>query len=330
MGKSSIFSSVKEFIQLETRIGPECAGQRLDQALAAAWADYSRSMITGWIRAGAVEVDGRAVKPNFRLGGGEHVTLGAEIRAREDNPEPEAIALDIRYRDDDVFVINKPPGLVVHPGSGNPAGTLVNALLHVDPGLASLPRAGLVHRLDKDTSGCLVVARNLKAHNHLIRAMKKRLIKRHYQALVWGEVIAGGTIDAAIDRHPVDRRKQVVTPRGREAVTHYRVARRVAGGTLLDVRLETGRTHQIRVHLTHIGFPIVGDPVYGRRGSPAGLSDAQREAWRRFGRQALHAAELAFPSPGDGVEVAVSAPMPEDFRELLEVLQLVLPPAAER
>lgn len=320
----------KEFIELEVSIGPDAAGLRLDQALAECWPDFSRSRITGWIRQGAVVVDGRAVKPNLRLNGGEQVVLKTEIQARDDNPRPQAIELDVRFQDEEVMVVNKPPGLVVHPGSGNPDGTLVNALLHLDSSLEALPRAGLVHRLDKDTSGCLLVARTFGAHNRLVRAMKKRLIKRHYQALVWGEVIAGGTVDAAIGRHPVDRRRQIVTARGRRAVTHYRVSRRVAGGTLLDVTLETGRTHQIRVHLGHAGFPIVGDPMYGRRGSPAGLSDEQREAWRGFRRQALHAAKLAFPHPGDGREVAVEAPMPEDFRRLIEALEPVLPPAKRR
>lgn len=312
---------MKEFIELEIDIGAEAAGFRLDQALAERWPDFSRSRITGWIRQGEIEVDGRAVKPNFRLSGGERVALRAEIQPHDDNPRPQPIELDVRFQDEQVIVVNKPSGLVVHPGSGNPDGTLVNALLHLDPALEALPRAGLVHRLDKDTSGCLLVARTFGAHHRLIRAMKERLIKRHYQAMVWGEVIAGGAIDAAIGRHPVDRRRQVVTAGGRHAVTHYRVAARVAGGTLLNVALETGRTHQIRVHLAHVGFPIIGDPMYGRRGSPAGLSDEQREAWRGFRRQALHAAKLGFPHPGDGAEIVVEAPMPEDFRQLLAILE---------
>ena len=296
------------------------AGRRLDQVLAERWPDFSRSRLAGWIRDGKVRVDGRVVKPRHTVSSGESVVLEARLEAHPDNPQPQAIELDVLHCDEQMLIINKPPGLVVHPGSGNPDGTLVNALLHFDPALAPLPRAGLVHRLDKDTSGCLVVARTTGAHRFLVAAMKRREIKRHYQALVWGEVIAGGTIDAPLGRHPVDRRRQIVRADGRSAVTHYRVARRLAASTLLDVILETGRTHQIRVHLAHIQFPIVGDPVYGRRGVPGGLDERQREAWQAFPRQALHAAHILVPHPAGLESVAARAALPNDMRSLIERL----------
>jgi 23S rRNA pseudouridine1911/1915/1917 synthase len=297
-------------------------GRRLDQVLAEHWQDFSRSRLADWIRSGQVQVDGRKVKPKHAVSVGEQVRLEAELKAHPDNPEAEAIELEVLVDDPALFIINKPAGLVVHPGSGNQDGTLVNALLHLDPNLAPLPRAGLVHRLDKDTSGCLVIARTPKSHRFLVEAMKQRLIKRHYQALVWGELIAGGTVDAPLGRHPVDRRRQVVRPDGRRAVTHYRVGRRLTASTLLDVELETGRTHQIRVHMAHISLPIVGDPVYGRRGVPRGLSESQRQAWNGFRRQALHAARIVLPHPDDGRLIEASAPLPTDFQALVDALSV--------
>lgn len=300
-------------------LGPEHAGERLDQAVAGLWPQYSRSRLAAWIRAGDLTVDARCVKPNLRLRGGEEVMLETVLEPHGE-PRPQPIPLEILHEDTAVLVIDKPAGLVVHPGSGNPDGTLVNALLHHDPALETLPRAGLIHRLDKDTSGCLLVARTLPSHTWLTRALKRRDIHRAYRALVWGEVIAGGRIEAPIGRHPVDRRRQVVADQGRPAVTHYRVARRLAGATLLDVLLETGRTHQIRVHMAHLGFPIIGDPVYGRRGAPAGLSEAQRRAWQTFSRQALHARRLEFPHPEGGRTVAAESPSPADMAGLVATL----------
>lgn len=311
-----------EHVELETVIEPEQAGRRLDRVLAETWTDFSRSRLAEWIRAGNILVDGRRVKPRHTLAGRETVRLQAELTPHADLA-PEAIALDILYSDPSLLVVNKPPGLVVHPGSGNPDGTLVNALLHHDPALAPLPRAGLVHRLDKDTSGCLLVARTTASHRFLVAAMKRRAIKRRYRALVWGHPIAGGAIDEPVGRHPVDRRRQVVRPDGRRAVTHYRVEARLAGGTLLRVELETGRTHQIRVHMAHLRHPIVGDPVYGRRGAPGGLNEVQRRAWQAFPRQALHAGDIEFPHPDGGRMVRVSAPVPEDMRSLIALLESV-------
>lgn len=295
-------------------------GRRLDQLLAERWQDFSRSRLADWIRSGQVRVNGERVKPRHAVSPGDQITLDAELADHPDTPQPQAIALEVLVDHPELLIVNKPPGLVVHPGSGNPDGTLVNALLHFDPELAALPRAGLVHRLDKDTSGCLVIARTTGSHRFLVAAMKKRLIKRHYQAVVWGELIAGGTVDQPLGRHPVDRRKQVVRPDGRHAVTHYRVAQRLTSATLLDVQLETGRTHQIRVHLAHAGFPILGDPMYGRRGAPADLSAAQRETWLQFPRQALHACRIQVPLPGGGDPITAEAALPDDMRALIDGL----------
>lgn len=304
-------------------VDPTHADQRVDQAAASVWPDYSRSRLAGWIRAGDLRVDGRIVKPNYRLVAGQVMDLDAVLERHDSNPEPQAMRLAILFEDADLLIIDKPAGLVVHPGSGNTEGTLVNGLLHFDPELAALPRAGLVHRLDKDTSGCLVVARTARAHTYLVQALKRRDIQRHYQALVWGRVIAGGHVDAPLGRHPVDRRRQVVRDDGRRAVTHYRVNRHLAGATLLDLKLETGRTHQIRVHMQHAGFPLVGDPMYGRRGSPSGLTEVQRAAWRAFPRQALHAARLVLEHPVSGTEVDVVSPLPDDMAGLIEILEPV-------
>ena len=313
--------SLNPLIALDCVITAEQAGQRLDQVLAAHWSDYSRSRLTQWIRGGEITVDGETVKPSYAVQVGERVRLRAEPQPHRPDQQAQAMTLAVLVDDPDLFVIDKPAGLVVHPGAGNPDQTLVNGLLHLDPGLAQLPRAGLIHRLDKDTSGCLVVARTDRAHRVLVEMMKDRLISRTYLALVWGEVIAGGTIQEPIGRHPSDRRRQVVRPDGREAITHYRVEQRFAKATLLRVQLETGRTHQIRVHLAHQRLPIIGDPVYGRRGAPGGLTTSQRECWQQFPRQALHAWRLALPHPLDASrQIEAQSPIPADFAALLEVL----------
>jgi len=308
-------------VRHQGEVGPEHAGWRIDQVAAAVWPDYSRSRLAAWIRAGQLKVDGREVKPNYHVSTGEELVLEARLEAHSTNPEPEAMRLTILLDDPELLVIEKPAGMVVHPGSGNREGTLVNGLLHFDPALEALPRAGLVHRLDKDTTGCLVVARTLRAHSNLVAALKRREIHRHYRALVWGRVIAGGHVDAPLGRHAVDRRRQVVRADGRRAVTHYRINRHLAGSTLLDLQLETGRTHQIRVHMQHIGFPLAGDRFYGRRGIPSGLSDTQRSAWRAFPRQALHAVRLQLKHPISGAPITVSAPMPADMESLIRVLE---------
>ncbi len=302
-------------------MGADLAGERLDRALARAFPEYSRSRLQGWIRAGRVCVDGRPARAKTSLSEGQSVVLEALLEpVMQDAPEP--IALDVVYEDDALLVVDKPPGLVVHPGAGNRRGTLVNALLHHAPELARLPRAGLVHRLDKDTSGLLVVARTPAAHAALVAALERREIHRGYLALVKGEIVAGSRIEAPIGRHPSARTRMAVHARGRLAVTHTRVLERVAGYTLLSVTLETGRTHQIRVHLSHGGHPIVGDPVYGgRQMLAAGLSPDAADAVRAFPRQALHATRLEFTHPSSGEALSFESPMPDDMAALLAALR---------
>jgi 23S rRNA pseudouridine1911/1915/1917 synthase len=308
-------------VELEAEIPLEMAGQRLDQALAALFPDYSRSRLQGWIRAGQVTVDGRVLRPRDKVDGGEQVRLAATLED-ESRDVPEDIALDLIYEDEDILVLNKPAGLVVHPGAGNPAGTLVNALLHHRPALRVLPRAGIVHRLDKDTSGVMVVAGTPTAHASLVRQLEERSVKREYEAVCVGVMTGGGTVDAPIGRHPVDRVRMAVREGGREAVTHYRVVERFRGHTHVRCRLETGRTHQIRVHMAHVRYPLVGDPVYGGRlVMPPGASPALSEALRGFRRQALHAARLELLHPGHGEKVHFEAPVAEDLAALLAVLR---------
>ena len=296
-------------------------GLRLDRGLALALPEYSRARLRQWIEAGEVTVDGERPRPRDKLCGGERIVLTARLEpVIADAPEP--ILLDVVHADAELIVVNKPAGLVVHPGAGNRDGTLVNALLNHAPELSRLPRAGLVHRLDKDTTGLLVVARTPGAHAALVAALERRELQREYLALVRGEVVAGERIEAPIGRHPNARTRMAVAERGRAAVAHTRVAERLHGYTLLLVTLETGRTHQIRVHLAHRGMPVVGDPVYGgRSGAPAGLSAAAREALQGFRRQALHARRLAFAHPKTGEMLAFEAPLPPDFAALLDVLR---------
>jgi 23S rRNA pseudouridine1911/1915/1917 synthase len=308
-------------IQLETRLPAEQAGRRLDQALAELYPQFSRSRIKAWIEAGRVRVDGVVVRPREPVVGGERVRIEAEEQV-EARVAPQAIALDIVHEDDDLLVVNKPAGLVVHPGAGNPDRTLQNALLAHDAALAVLPRAGIVHRLDKDTSGLLVVARRLEAHTALVRMLGARDIRREYEAVCVGVMTGGGTVDAPIARHPVDRKRMSIREDGRESVTHYRVLERFRAHTHVRVLLETGRTHQIRVHLAHIGYPIVGDPTYGRRlVLPRGATPRLEQALRGFRRQALHAARLSFSHPATGVALAFEAPLPPDLAGLIEALR---------
>ena len=297
------------------------AGQRLDQVLAALFPDFSRTRLQQWLRAGHVSVDGRSPRARDKVWGGEHITVTAMVE--EEVPwRGEAMPLDILYEDRALIVLNKPPGLVVHPGAGNREGTLVNALLHHAPELANVPRAGVVHRLDKDTSGLLVVARTLASHTHLVAQLQARTVKREYFAIVVGVMTAGGTIEATVGRHRSERTRMAVVQGGREAVTHYRVLERFRGHSYLRVNLETGRTHQIRVHMAHLHYPLVGDPTYGGRlRIPAGSSSALQEALRHFKRQALHAGLLGLIHPESGAALQWEAPLPDDMQKLLEALR---------
>jgi 23S rRNA pseudouridine1911/1915/1917 synthase len=308
-------------IRLNLTIPDAMRGRRLDQALAELVQDYSRSRLQQWIRAGQVSLDERIPQVRERLHGGETVSIDATIEPQT-RSGPEDIPLQLVHADADLLVINKPAGLVVHPAAGNPAGTLLNALLNYDPALAGLPRAGIVHRLDKATSGLLVIARNLTAHKYLVDALQARLVKREYLAVVQTVLTAGGSVDAPIGRHPVDRKRMAVVAGGKESLTHYRVEERFRAHTLVRVQLETGRTHQIRVHMAHQHIPIVGDPVYGGRlRLPQGASSELQEQLAGFRRQALHAARLTLAHPSSGETVSWSAPLPADMTRLIEALR---------
>ena len=298
-----------------------CAGRRLDAVLAELFPEYSRSRLSAWIKSGDVAVDGAPARPRDPVRGGETLTLNA-VEEVQTHAVAEDIPLDVLYEDEHVFVLDKPAGLVVHPGAGNPASTLVNALLHRDPGLEKLPRAGIVHRLDKDTSGVMVVARTLPAHTALVAQLSAREVHRQYLAIVVGALVSGGTVAAAIDRHPRDRLRMAVREDGKDAVTHFRLRERFRAHTALECRLETGRTHQIRVHMAHLKHPIIGDPLYG--GSlklPKGASDELIVALRGFKRQALHAEVLEFAHPVGGEAIRCSAPVPGDMQQLMRLLR---------
>jgi 23S rRNA pseudouridine1911/1915/1917 synthase len=314
-------SPLPEFRTHELDFTLDHAGLRLDQALARALPQYSRARLQGWIEAGAVKVDGQVPRPRDKIQGGEHVRIEARLEP-ETRVTAEDLPVDVVYKDRGIFVINKPAGLVVHPGAGNASHTLQNALLSLDPKLALVPRAGLVHRLDKDTSGLMVIARTPEAHAALVEVIAARDVERAYLAICVGVMTGGGTVDEPIGRHRTQRVKMAVRADGREAVTHYRVLKRFRGHTLVRAELETGRTHQIRVHLDHIGFPLVGDPVYGtRRRIPKGASPALIAALDVFKRQALHATKLALVHPLTGKALEWEAPMPTDMVSLLEVLE---------
>lgn len=302
----------------------ECHHQRLDAVLAQLLPEYSRSQISAWIKSGAVTLNRKPCKPKDKACDGDQIELQVVL---DEQPtsfnlcQAEDIPLAIVYEDEQVLVINKPAGLVVHPGAGNREHTLVNALLHHEPNLQHLPRAGIIHRLDKDTTGLLVIAKTLEAHTSLIRQMQARDIQRHYLTLVQGHIIAGGTIDTGFGRHPRNRLKMAVTGQGRQAITHYSVNTQYNDYTLLDVRLMTGRTHQIRVHLAHIHHPVVGDPLYGTRMRfPVNASDYLRTVLQQFKRQALHACTLSFVHPLTEKELTLEAPLPDDFASLLNAL----------
>ena len=303
------------------RLKAQLGGQRLDQALAELLPEYSRSRLQQWIDGGRVRLDGRPCRRRDRVWGGEEVWLEPLVEA-DASCLPQDIPLDLVYEDADLLVINKPAGLVVHPAAGNPDGTLQNALLHYAPELAQVPRAGLVHRLDKDTSGLLVVARNLRAHKALVEQLQRREVHREYRALVSGIPTGGGRVEVPVGRHPRQRTQMAVVAGGRPALTHYRLLEVFRAHAFLGLRLETGRTHQIRVHLAHIHHPIVGDPVYGGRPRPPkGATPALLTALRAFPRQALHAIRLGLRHPASGKDLVWEVPLAADMAELLAILR---------
>jgi len=306
---------------LSADVPEDMAGLRLDRVLALLFGDYSRARLQQWIRDGQVSVDGKQLRPRDKLQGGEQLQVVANLEV-ETEYQAESIPLNIVFEDEALLVINKPAGLVVHPAVGNRQGTLLNALLHHAPEVAAVPRAGIVHRLDKDTSGLLVVARTLEAHKHLVDQLQARAFEREYQAVSCGVMTAGGTIEAAIGRHPTQRVRMAVVEKGKEAVTHYRVIERFRSHTHVRVQLETGRTHQIRVHMAHIRYPLIGDPMYGGRlRIPQGCAEELKETLHKFKRQALHAARLGLVHPFSGEALSWQAELPQDMQHLLRSLK---------
>ena len=305
---------------LEARIPIQSHVMRLDQVVAELFPDYSRNRLATWIKEGRLTVDGKTMKPRDRALASAHVVLEVV-----DEPviewQPQKIPLDVIFEDEHILVVNKPAGMVVHPAAGHADGTLVNALLGYAPELDTLPRGGIVHRLDKETSGIMFVARSALAHKSLVAQLSERTVSRTYCAVCTGALTGGGKIDAPIDRHPTARTKMGVVADGKPAVTHYRIAHRFKHYTQLQVNLETGRTHQIRVHMAHRKWPLIGDPVYaGRQRIPAGASEALITALRNFPRQALHAQALEFEHPATGDWMEFETELPDDLVELLEVL----------
>ncbi len=312
---------MSERIRLSAQVSPQQGGQRLDQVAAQLFPDHSRSRLQNWIKSGDLTVDGRTLRPRDAVFGGEELVLDAEREVQGDW-QAEAIALDIVYEDDALLVINKPAGLVVHPAAGHHDGTLLNALLHHVPSLKTVPRAGIVHRLDKDTTGLMVVAKTLESQTVLVNQMQARTVSREYECVVVGVMTAGGKVNEPIARHGVNRQKMAVVAGGKEAISHYRVIQRYRAHTHVKVKLETGRTHQIRVHMAHIHYPLVGDPVYGgRMRIPPGASQELLRELREFPRQALHARRLELEHPDDGRLMHWQVPRPADMQHLLALLE---------
>jgi len=302
-------------------IPAELAGLRLDQALARMFPEYSRSRLKEWLLTGAISVQGGPKRPRDAVSGGETVLLQPQAEPSV-RAAAEPIELEIVHEDEALLVVNKPAGLVVHPGAGNPAGTLMNGLLHHAATLEEIPRAGIIHRLDKDTSGLLLVAKSLTAHTALVRLLADRAISRHYLAVCKGALTGGGTIREPISRHPVDRKRMSVQQNGKPAVTHFTVKERFAAFTYVNVKLETGRTHQIRVHFAHRRHALVGDQVYGGRlALPKGASEELIRVLRHFKRQALHATRLAFEHPVSGEIVDLEVAPPKDFQRLIATMR---------
>lgn len=313
---------MNELIQIDTVIPEEMSGKRLDQALAKLLPEHSRARLQGWIRDGYVLIDKKIMRPRDKIQGGEQVEIQAEIEVQI-SASPENIPLEIIFEDEYLIIINKPAGLIVHPGAGNPQHTLMNALLHHDQKLDQVPRAGIVHRLDKDTSGLLVIARTPQSHTSLVKQLQTRDMRREYVTIVSGVMTAGGTIDQPIGRHPKHRTRMAIVKNGRTAITHYRIIRKYRHHTQLQVNLETGRTHQIRVHMTWYHHPIIGDPVYGaKKQLVKGMDSNLANIVTAFPRQALHARAIQLLHPHSDELMTWEAPIPEDITELIDSLKL--------
>lgn len=316
------YNQSSKLMQYQLIVDASGHGLRLDQALSLYLPDYSRSRIQEWIKLGFILLNTKAPRPRDKVFEGDEIKLEVPETTKTFD-KPEAIEFEIVYQDESLFVINKPAGLVVHPAAGHEAGTLVNGLLHEDASLQQLPRAGIVHRLDKDTTGLMVVARTLQAHNALVEALQARDIKREYVAIARGVITAGRTIEEPIARHPVDRKRMAVQANGKSAVTHFQVAEKYRAHSLIDVQLETGRTHQIRVHMAFLRHALLGDPVYGGRlAIPAGTSAPLERQLRQFKRQALHACKLGFDHPLTGDALSFRAELPDDMRHMIEALKI--------
>ncbi len=312
---------MSENIELESRVPSEYTGKRFDQIVALLFPEYSRSRLTAWIKEGAILVDGKQLKPREKLYGGEKIMIEAVLEDMEAH-EGEEMALDIVYEDDDIMVINKPAGLVVHPAVGHRKGTLLNGLLYHCPAIAQVPRAGIVHRLDMDTTGLMVVAKTIQAQLDLVGQLQDRSMGREYEAITNGVMTGGGCVEEPMGRHGTNRLKMAVVSMGKEAVTHYRLLEKFRAHSHIRLKLETGRTHQIRVHMAHINYPLLGDQTYGGRARlPKGIEEETIEALRGFKRQALHAKKLELWHPGTGEQVSWEIPLPEDFEKLLAVLK---------
>ncbi|MDI3325253.1 23S rRNA pseudouridine(1911/1915/1917) synthase RluD [Pontibacterium granulatum] len=312
---------MSEQINLHAQVSDELVGKRLDQAVAQLFPDYSRSRLQNWIKDGSITVDGEVKRPRDKLMGGESVELSAQLEVIEEHAAQD-IPLNIVYEDDDILVINKPAGLVVHPAAGHADGTLLNALLHHCPEINQVPRAGIVHRLDMDTTGLMVVAKTIQAQTDLVDQLQERTMGREYEAVVNRVMTGGGTVDEPMGRHSKNRQKMAVVGLGKEAVTHYRVLEKFRAHTHVRLKLETGRTHQIRVHMSYINYPLIGDQLYGGRFRlPKGISDEVQALLRGFKRQALHAKKLELWHPRTGELMSWEVDLPEDMQTLIDALK---------
>ena len=309
-------------IQLEIVIPEKFKGKRLDLALSKLFPEHSRSRIQSWIKAGEVEVNNSKYKQRNVVNSGDIIKINTTLKSI-DKHQAEHISLDVIHEDKAIIILNKPAGLVVHPGAGNPKHTLVNALLHFDEKLDVLPRAGIIHRLDKDTTGIMIIARTIESYTYLVNELQKRNIKRNYKAIICGQLVAGGVIENKIGRHPVHRTKMAVTDKGKLATTHYRIIKKFQHYTYLDIQLGTGRTHQIRVHMNNEKHPIIGDPLYGKNTFiKKGINASLREFIKNFKRQALHAYNLEFTHPVSKKIISLNAELPDDMNNLIKILEM--------